>query len=293
VREHEKVTLAPDADTPAGRRLRLRYPARCSVCGAELVRGTEAWWDLATKAATCLVCGSGAELARELAGTAGSSGRQKYVHLRERRKQQVKGRFGEHLGALVLALGDDPRSTRAWGTGAAGEERLARFLERTLPPSTIVLHDRRIPGSRANIDHIVVASSGVWVIDAKLYRGKVDRRTLGPFWRPELAVFVGGRNRTKVVHGMARQLDAVRDAIAPDPLAGEVAVRAAVCFVASEWSLFAKPFEIGAVIVTWPQKLVERIGAAGALTDEAVARLANRLAVGLPQAARNQWKRDG
>lgn len=29
------------------------------------------------------------------------------------------------------------------------------------------VHDRRIPGSRANIDHIAVAATGVWVIDTK------------------------------------------------------------------------------------------------------------------------------
>ena len=36
-----------------------------------------------------------------------------------------------------------------------------------------MLHDRRIPGTRANIDHIAVASSAVWVIDAKRYNGKL------------------------------------------------------------------------------------------------------------------------
>ena len=163
--------------------------------------------------------------------------------------------------------------------------RLARFFDRELPASAITLHDRRIPGSRANVDHIVVAPSGVWVIDAKFYEGKVERRTLGPFWRPELAVFVAGRNRTKVVHGMPRQVEAVRAAISSDPLAAEVAVTAAVCFVASDWGLFAKPFEVSGVTVIWPQKLAERIGAAGPLTNSAVARIANRIGVSLPPAA--------
>jgi hypothetical protein len=184
-------------------------------------------------------------------------------------------------------LNDDPESTRAWKTGSAGEERLGRFFERELPESALVLHDRRIPGSRANIDHIVIAPSGVWVIDAKLYRGKVERRTLGPIWRSETAIFVGGRDRTKLIHGMPRQVEAVTAALAPDPLGTEVAVRPAVCFVASDWALFAKPFEIAGVLVTWPQKLVERIVAPGPLTTPAVTRLANRIGVSLPRAARS------
>jgi hypothetical protein len=41
------------------------------------------------------------------------------------------------------------------------------------------------------------------------------------------------------------------------------------------------------VLVSWPQKLVEQITASGLLTAEAVARLANRIGVTLPPAARS------
>jgi len=269
---------------PSPRKLRLRYPARCCVCSCELKRGSEAWWDTGEKTATCLICGSGAELARELAGTAGASGRHKHERLHAQREQKVKSKWGRGLGRLALAFTDDPQSTRAWRTGAVGEERLGRFFASNLPESVIALHDRRIPGSRANIDHILVAPNGIWVIDAKLYRGKVERRTLGPIWRREPAVFVAGRDRTKLIHGMARQVAAVRAAIAPDPLVDDVIVRSAVCFVTSDWSLFAKPFDISGVLVTWPQKLVERIGSPGRLTPTAVARIANRIGAGLPAA---------
>lgn len=277
----------PEPDQPTRRKLRLRYAARCSICGCELKRGTEAWWEPAAKTVTCLVCGGDAESARELAGTAGASGREKYERLHERREQNIRRAWGKRLGGVVLALSEDPQSTRAWQTGSAGEERLGRFLERELPKSALALHDRRIPGSRANVDHIVVAPGGVWVIDAKLYRGKVERRTLGPIWRTEAAVFVGGRDRTKLIHGMSRQVEAVTAALAPDPLAARVPIHAVVCFVASDWALFAKPFEIAGVLVTWPQKLLERVVVPGSLTAEAVARLANRIGATLPPAARS------
>ncbi len=177
------------------RTLVLRYPATCSLCRSELPRGAKAWWDKEAKAATCLVCGSGAELARDLAGIAGGSGRQKYERLHEHREKEIKGALGEKLGSVYLFLKDEPQSTRAWKTGSDGEERLAKFFEKELPESAIVLHDRRIPGSRANIDHIVVAPSGVWVIDAKAYGGKVERRTIGSIWNAQNRVFVAGRDR--------------------------------------------------------------------------------------------------
>jgi hypothetical protein len=46
-----------------------------------------------------------------------------------------------------------------------------------------VLHDRRIPGSRANIDHIAIAATGVWVIDSKRYKRKLQIAT-PPFGKP-------------------------------------------------------------------------------------------------------------
>ena len=197
----------------------------------------------------------------------------------------MKGVLGDKLGAMYLFFKDEPQRIQAWRTGSSGEQRLARFFDKELPASAIVLHDRRIPGSRANIDHIVVASSGVWVIDAKLYTGKVECRTVGSIWNAQNRVYVGGRDRTKLVLGMERQIEATRAAVAADPLASEVSVRAAVCFVASEWGMFARPFELHGVAVTWPKKLAQRIAAPGRLTQTAVERLANRIAVALPPAA--------
>ena len=286
--ERDKISGPMEGSAKPGpatiRKLRLRYPARCCVCRCELGRGTEAWWDREDKVAICLICGSGAELAREFAGTAGASVRQRHERLHARREQTVKNKWGRGIGSLVLALSDDPQTTRAWLQGAVGEERLGRVFATSLPESVIALHDRGMPGSRANIDHIVVAPNGVWVIDAKLYGGKVRRQTFGPPWRRETAVFVRGRDQTKLIRAMPRQIAAVREAIAPDPLADDIVVRAAVCFVDSDWSLFAKPFEISGVLVTWPQKLVERIAEPGRLTTTAIVRIANRIGSALPSA---------
>jgi Nuclease-related domain len=64
-----------------------------------------------------------------------------------------------------------------------------------------VLHDRRIPGSRANIDHIVVAPCGVFVIDAKNYKGRVEKRDRGGFFSTDCRLYVGGRDKTPLVAG--------------------------------------------------------------------------------------------
>lgn len=57
----------------------------------------------------------------------------------------------------------------AWAVGAVGEERLGRALDRLSSDTLRLLHDRRIPRSTANIDHLAVTSGGGYVIDAKKY----------------------------------------------------------------------------------------------------------------------------
>jgi Nuclease-related domain len=63
--------------------------------------------------------------------------------------------------------------TLAWRRGAAGERRTARLLARLERQGWAVLHDLAIPGSAANIDHVVIGPGGVAVIDTKQYRGRL------------------------------------------------------------------------------------------------------------------------
>jgi hypothetical protein len=37
----------------------------------------------------------------------------------------------------------------------------------------VVLHDLAIPGSRTNLDHLVIGPGGVFVIDSKQYRRRL------------------------------------------------------------------------------------------------------------------------
>jgi hypothetical protein len=60
----------------------------------------------------------------------------------------------------------------AWRRGAAGERRTAHLLAPLERRGWAVLHDLAIPGSTANIDHLVIGPGGVAVIDTKQYRGR-------------------------------------------------------------------------------------------------------------------------
>jgi hypothetical protein len=71
---------------------------------------------------------------------------------------------------------------RAWQRGAHGERQTARLLDRLGRDGYQVLHDRAIPGSPANIDHLVVGPSGVFVIDSKRWTGQVHQDNDGLVW---------------------------------------------------------------------------------------------------------------
>jgi hypothetical protein len=70
----------------------------------------------------------------------------------------------------------------AWRRGAAGERRTARLLGPLERYGWAVLHDLAIPGTRANLDHLVIGPGGVFVIDSKQYRGRLQLDPSGRLW---------------------------------------------------------------------------------------------------------------
>jgi hypothetical protein len=91
--------------------------------------------------------------------------------------------------ALLTAVGVGWRmrfrasaEARAWRRGAAGERRTARLLRRLERDGYTSLHDLAVPGSAANIDHLVIGPSGVFVVDSKQYTGRVHQSLDGRAW---------------------------------------------------------------------------------------------------------------
>jgi hypothetical protein len=70
----------------------------------------------------------------------------------------------------------------AWRRGAAGERRTARLLGPLERYGWVVLHDLAVPGNRANIDHLAIGPGGVFVIDSKQYRGRLQLDRSGRLW---------------------------------------------------------------------------------------------------------------
>lgn len=108
--------------------------------------------------------------------------------------------------ALGLQFWGTSAHITAYGKGAEGERRTDRSLQKV--PDYTLLHDRKIPGSKANIDHIAIGPGGVFVIETKNYEGKVTVRGDD--------LLVSGRKRTTIVEQTWREAVAVQGALAPE-----------------------------------------------------------------------------
>jgi hypothetical protein len=128
--------------------------------------------------------------------------------------------------------------------------------------------DRRVPGTRANIDHIAIGPAGIFVIDAKRYSGRIElQRRGGLFSARTEHLVVAGRDRTKLIDAVERQVHVVRAAL--DPADEDVPVTGVLCFVDGHWPLFGS-IKLREVPVVPPHVLAKVCAARGPLQSDRV-----------------------
>lgn len=274
--------------------MRLRYAGACRVCGVELPAKVEAIYERTTKTVRCVshdvrpavepavvevVDPAVVEVVEPAvvevveSGTAGASARREFERRKAKREERIRTKHPK-LGGLMLAVSDEQQSTTAWDIGALGEERLGKGLDRLASDTLRLLHDRRIPRSKANIDHLAVTASGVYVIDAKKYRGRPHLKIEGGLFRPRVErLLVGSRDCTKLVDGVLKQVDVVRGLLDDD-----VPVHGVLCFVEADWPLIGGTFTTRGVQALWPKKLYPKLQAEGPFTADTVAEIHRKLA---------------
>ncbi len=271
-------------DKPATPRpLRLRYSGKCVRCGKDLIKGTEALYDTTTKTVQCVVC-EVAPVAEtpsiDEPGVAGSSAEREYERRHLARQERVRRRLGNTLGNVVLAISDDPQSTRAWARGAKGEQMLAEALQDV--PDLRLLHDRRVPHTKGNIDHLLVSSAGVFVVDAKLYKGLIEIRDVGGLFKTDKRLYVGHRDCSELATNMAWQVEAVQLAITAAGILPSPPVIPVLCFVDGEWPLLWPPTEFLAVRLEGKRSIKKLITSTQILDPQTIDWIHHALAIAFP-----------
>lgn len=145
------------------------------------------------------------------------------------------------------------RSRRAVRDAASADRHLAAELERR----GFVLHHRLARHDLPMIDHLVVASSGVWIVSREHVRcARVSvRGRLSA--RPTLRI--GQRDRTVLVDDLDRQALAVRGLLF-DQL--DVPVQTALCLPGAEFPLL-RSLSIGDHVIVRPPQLLDHLGRRG------------------------------
>ena len=159
--------------------LAVAYPSLCCVCSKAMNVKEQAHWSPTSGAMICQEC--------RLDAT----------------KMPAPGTPGGSLAKLAGTRNGD-----SWKKGLLGEQLIGQTFDRV--PGLLVLHDRTTKTSRANIDHIVVTPSGVWVIDSKNWSGVVSPHANG--------VSRNGRGDPKTLSGLDKAVSAVKQAIAGSDL---------------------------------------------------------------------------
>lgn len=250
--------------------VRLDYDTRCKCCGKRLVAG-----DLAAPVSHTIVC-LGCTAASE--GEAGASAQREYDRRRKRRRDHARETLGV-VGTVLAHVIEEPQSTESWGQGAQGERRTAQRLEKHLAGHPVkLLHDRRIPGhGKANLDHLAVGPGGVTVIDSKTHRGEVRVERVGGLFTDRHSILkIGGRDQTKLIEGVERQVELVAAALKRAGL-GDLDVRGALCFPDPD-GLPLRQLSVRGIVIDGPKPIAKLARRAGPLSVDQVDQLAHQLA---------------
>jgi hypothetical protein len=220
----------------------------CEICHQDFKVGTKIYW---SKNGGVIRCQADikAKNPKKTDGQAGKSARTQFETKATKRREERVEQLGKHLGAVANLMYGDGTKAEKWKKGAVGEEYIGKILDELAEKEDFfVLHDRAIPRSSANIDHILITNRGVFVIDAKNYKGLVRIEQEGGILTPLIeTLYVGNRKQTKLVEGVKKQVDIVKAILVKADI--NVPVFGALAFYDAEWPVFFKPKEIGGVLI--------------------------------------------
>lgn len=242
---------------------RLRRAARCCICRIELEKGAEVRWDPDTTTATCAGCRDGAGRI-DLGDPATSAPLRDAPDLDLGAGPEVD-EPPSFLRRLLHRAGPS-ESHGLLAAGALGQEQLSTALAKLKEDGIFGLHGRRLPGSAATLDHLVVTPARVWVLDAQRCRGLTELAVDGEPG-PGQRLVVNGQRRTAELVRLQRHVERVRTSLR-DAGVKEVPIRGALCFVDTKLRRGQPSFVARGHVVCQPRDLKQHLVEAGPFDGE-------------------------
>lgn len=240
----------------APRVMTLRRQDRCARCAATTRVGDKAYWDDELRALLCLSC---------VSGSMATPGAMPAPTIEVGRSGERRSFQAQRESALAAARsGGATIEEFAGPADRHGTDCFDVDLLRSKVPDIDVVRHRLVPGTGIQIDVIVVAPSGVWIVDRIASLGGVERRDVGTVLRVDERLIVGGVDRTDATTAMGWQVEAVRRVIAPLGLSA-MPIHPVLCFTEEQWALLGRPFRINGTLVSWPAAAVDTICTAAPL----------------------------
>lgn len=240
----------------------LIYGGTCVACGEAIDRQAEGWHNPMISKVRCTSCGPGRPAPMSVPSldlppalrsdpVGGTSTLKQFTG--KNRSQGLKGATGEYL--------------------------MDRYLHEHLTDGEVILTDRRVPGGDANIDHVVVASSGVWIIDSKMWEGKIVYKAKS-MTSAKMKLTIGGEDRTAKIQTIYNLVIPVAGVIEDR----SIPIHPALVFVEADWGsraairfLGGKPYRHEGVWLTAPIVLRKLIQEPGPLTTDDIALIGAKL----------------
>lgn len=234
----------------------LRYGGTCKSCGRKVEQREMGWHDPKISKILCADCGNALAEQSDKAHTSPQS--------------PIGG-----SSTLRWAKSGNSRNRRK---GAAGEYLMDLRLHRDLTNGEVVLNDRRVPGGGGNIDHIVVAQSGVWIVDTKAWEGKLEYRGASGFFDANERLFFKGKDCTNLVDDIYAQVIPIAELLDDR----SIPIRPALVFTNADWAstlrlMSNKPYRHNHVAIAWPKALISEIKRSGPLGSQAISTIGRRL----------------
>jgi hypothetical protein len=152
-------------------------------------------------------------------------------------------------------------------------------LEHRLTSTARVLTDRQLPDTKSNIDHVVVAPSGVWIIDSKKWKGKIEYKA-DSLMSINTRLYVDGKDRTSKVESIYGSVIPVAQVIDDR----SIPIHPALVFIEGDWSgaslprfLMGRPYNHEGVYISPPKALIKLINKPGPLAAESISRITKKL----------------
>jgi len=238
----------------------LRYGGTCESCRATIEKKEVGWHDTTAKKVRCKTCGPPPDETLSSMPAPSSS-------------------EADPVGGSAALREASSRRDPNWTKGAAGEYLMDLSLHKHVNDGAVILTDRHVPGTKSNIDHIVVAPSGVWIIDTKTWRGKIQYRSTSRLGTDK-RLFVGGKDRTSTVEAIFNLVIPVAQVIGDR----SVPIQPALVFIEGDWTdtsaariLASRPYQHLRVWISWPKAIWKKINEPGPLDANDVKRIGAHL----------------